>query len=122
MAMTLRTARMHPALHVDSERILVGRVTDDGLDYQLVDSDRKIVSAGDVEDDLIFVPRPYQDLAGRRPGDDVTAFLAGAEAPPSLRFWPSRQAPSTRRSTFHGTNFVPCSPCGPSRAISIPVS
>jgi hypothetical protein len=81
MAMTLRTARMHPALHVDSERILVGRVTDDGLDYQLVDSDRKIVSAGDVEDDLIFVPRPYQDLAGRWPGDDVTAFLAGAEAP-----------------------------------------
>jgi hypothetical protein len=81
MAMMLRTARMHPALHVDSERIVIGRVTDDGSDYQLIDSDRRIYTPDDIKDELLFMPRPYADLAGRWPGDDVTTFLATGEAP-----------------------------------------
>jgi hypothetical protein len=81
MAMMLRTARIHPALHVDAERVLVGRVTDDGSEYQLIDSDRRIYAPDDMRDGLLFIPHPYADLAGRWPGDDVTTFLATGEAP-----------------------------------------
>lgn len=72
-------AKIHPALDVRDDRVIVGRVGEDG--YDLVTSDRTIFAADDVKDALRFVPRPYADLAGRWPDEDLAVFLQGEPAP-----------------------------------------
>lgn len=72
-------AKIHPALDVRDGGVIVGRVTEDG--YDLVTSERRIYAADDVKDRLCFVPRPYADLAGRWPDEDLAGFLRGEDPP-----------------------------------------
>lgn len=72
--------RIHPALHVDDQGVIVGRVTEAG-EYQLITSDRKVYGPAEVKDVLAFAPRPYSGLAGRWPDGDMAGFLGGAPSP-----------------------------------------
>lgn len=76
----LGRGRIHPALHVDEAGVIVGVVTEAG-EYRLLTSDRKAYGPDDVKAALAFLPRPYADLAGRWPEEDLDAFLRGEEAP-----------------------------------------
>lgn len=78
----LGRGRIHPALHVDAEGVVVGRVTEDGV-YQLVtfEPEPVIYTPDDAKGVLAFSPRPYADLVGRWADADVDAFLAAPTAP-----------------------------------------
>ncbi len=76
----LGRGRIHPALHVDNQGVIVGLVSEAG-ELRLVTSDRKICAPGDVKSLLAFAPRSYADLAGRWPEEDLTRFLSGEDAP-----------------------------------------
>lgn len=76
----LGRGKVHPALHVDAHGVVVGVVTGAG-EYQLITSERKIYTPDDIKPALAFLPRPYPDLAGRWPEDDVDRFLSGEPGP-----------------------------------------
>ncbi len=74
------TGRIHPALSVHPAGVVVGIVDEVG-EYRLISSERTLHTPDRMKDQLLFVPRPYADLAGRWPGDDWNAFLNQQAAP-----------------------------------------
>lgn len=76
----LGRGKVHPALHVDDARVVVGVVSEVG-EYQLLTSERKVYSPDNMKPALAFLPRPYPDLAGRWQEEDLRAFLGGEDAP-----------------------------------------
>lgn len=78
----LGRGKFHPALHIDEQGVILGRVTA-AREYQLITSERKVYAPADVKDVLAFSPRAYPDLAGRWGDEDVDRFLTG-EAPPTF--------------------------------------
>jgi len=73
--------RIHPALHVDEQGVIVGVVTEAG-EYCLITSERKRYDPSEVKDVLAVMPRAYPDLAGRWSDEDMNRFLSGEEDPP----------------------------------------
>src|SRR2546428_3925374 len=72
--------RIHPALHVEPDGVVLGRMTADGR-YRLVTSQRTVCEVDDVRDRLLFVPRPYLDLTDRWKDEDVAEWLQTGSAP-----------------------------------------
>src|SRR5215472_17582618 len=73
-------AKIHPALHVDPEGVMVGLITETG-DYQIYSSAQRQYSLEQLKDQLLFVPRPYPDLVGRWPTPDAARFIVSGTAP-----------------------------------------
>lgn len=77
----LGRGRVHPALHVDAQGVVVGIVTADG-DYRLVTSDGDEIEPEVVAKPVLrFVPRPYADLAGRWSAEDLADWRSTRAAP-----------------------------------------
>ncbi len=80
MSLLTQAVRIHPALHVSHDGVLVG-IVDETSEYRLISSERKIYSPDSLKESLLFAPRSYADLAGRWPGEDWNRFLDDGEAP-----------------------------------------
>ena len=76
----LGRGRIHPALHIDGHGVVLGYVTADGV-YQLVTSEPAVYAPKDAKKVLALEPRPYADLSGRWPDEDLEAFVASNGAP-----------------------------------------
>jgi hypothetical protein len=78
------TRKLHPAIDIDGDTLILGRVTDDMSDVHWVTSDRRLVALDEIKDRLRFVPRPMEDLVGRWPGDNVTEYITSRAMPSFL--------------------------------------
>src|SRR2546428_12860843 len=72
--------RIHPALHVEPDGVVLGRMTADGR-YRLVTSQRTVCEVDDVRDRLLFVPRPHLDLPDRWEDEGVAEGLPTRAGP-----------------------------------------
>lgn len=72
--------KLHPALHIDGQGVIVGFVTEAG-EYRLVSSAHREYSVEELKPRLLFMPRAYPDLMGRWAEADVARFLASEKAP-----------------------------------------
>jgi hypothetical protein len=80
----MSTRKLHPAIDVDGETLLLARVTDDMSEVHWITSDRRLVPLDEIKDRLRLVPRPLEDLVGRWPGDNVTEYITSRSTPSFL--------------------------------------
>jgi hypothetical protein len=76
--------KLHPAIDIDGDTLIIGRVTDDMSYVHWVTSDRRLVSLDEIKDRLRLVPRPLEDLVGRWPGDSVIEYISSRTTPSFL--------------------------------------